>query len=134
MSTDLTKEFLSEIRQNLEQQRADLINKGHVVRSDMREREKVPRDSIDESTDEQDTSTLLRLKDRERNLIAKINEAIERIDDGDYGYCEVCGEEIGVRRLRARPMATMCIDCKEDQESEERRRKAVNPGIFSEFE
>ena len=63
----------------------------------------------------------LRIRDRERKLIAKIDEAIERIDDGSYGKCEECGGEIGLERLRARPVTTLCIDCKSLQEAQERK-------------
>ena len=131
MSEDFTQEFLDEMTDTLQEQRADLINKSHVARTDLRAREKAPGDSIDESVDEQGTSTTLRLKDRERNLLTKINDALNRIDDGDYGFCENCGDPIGTGRLRARPMATLCIECKEDEEREERRLKSGNPGMFS---
>lgn len=131
MNEDYSPEFLEEMRQILEAQRAELINKSHLIRSEMRDRDKEPGDSIDESVDEQDTSTSLRLKDRERNLLAKINDALARIDDGSYGYCDVCGDPIGEGRLRARPMATLCIEDKEAQEQEERRLQSGNPGIFS---
>ncbi len=134
MNLEFTPTMLAGIREDLERQRAELINRSHLALSELRERERAPGDSIDQSTDEQGTSTQLRIKDRERNLLAKINEALQRIDDGEYGYCDICGEPIGIGRLKARPMAAMCIDCKEEEEREERRRKAVNPGIFSDFD
>ena len=61
----------------------------------------------------------MRLRDRERKLIRKIQEAMGRIEDGTYGICEECGEDIGVPRLKARPMTTLCIKCKARQEAEE---------------
>lgn len=64
----------------------------------------------------------LRLRDRERKLMLKIYDALEKIENGTYGICEACGGEIGEERLRARPVTTLCIDCKEDQEEEERMR------------
>jgi DnaK suppressor protein len=131
MSDDYSPEFLDEMREALDRQRAELINRSHVTRSDLRERERAPGDSIDESVDEQGTSTTLRLKDRERNLLAKINDAMLRIDDGEYGYCDNCGDFIGEARLRARPVAELCIACKEDQEREERRLNQGHPGVFS---
>jgi RNA polymerase-binding transcription factor len=83
------------------------------------------RDNFPEPADraalESDRNALLRIRDRERKLIAKIDAALERIGDGSYGICETCGEAIGVERLRARPVTTLCIDCKADQEAEERR-------------
>ncbi|MPN28820.1 RNA polymerase-binding transcription factor DksA [bioreactor metagenome] len=63
----------------------------------------------------------LRNRDRERKLIKKIDEALERITAGEYGYCDNCGVEIGLKRLEARPTATLCIDCKTLQEIRERQ-------------
>lgn len=59
---------------------------------------------------------LLRIRDRERKLIIKIDEALERIESGSFGVCERCGEEIGEKRLMARPVTTMCIACKTEEE------------------
>lgn len=81
-------------------------------------------DPNDRATQEEEFSLELRTRDRERKLIKKIDEAIERIDEGDYGYCEACGIEIGVRRLEARPTATMCIDCKTLEELKEKQTRA----------
>ena len=64
----------------------------------------------------------LRARDRERRLIHKIDLALGQLDEGTYGYCEACGEPIGARRLEARPTATLCIDCKEIEESRDRQR------------
>ncbi|MDH3589644.1 MAG: RNA polymerase-binding protein DksA, partial [Gammaproteobacteria bacterium] len=69
-------------------------------------------DPNDRATQESEFSLELRTRDRERKLIKKIDEALLTVDSGDYGYCESCGVEIGVRRLEARPTATQCIDCK----------------------
>ena len=66
---------------------------------------------------------MLKLKGRERKLLAKIDEAIEKIDNGTYGICESCGEEINIKRLEARPVTTMCIECKTEQEEEEKLRE-----------
>ncbi|MEC8483218.1 MAG: TraR/DksA C4-type zinc finger protein, partial [Pseudomonadota bacterium] len=63
----------------------------------------------------------LRARDRERKLVKKINQTIERINDDDYGFCDECGIEIGIRRLEARPTATMCIDCKTLAEIKEKQ-------------
>ncbi|MBL1140893.1 MAG: RNA polymerase-binding protein DksA [Proteobacteria bacterium] len=78
-------------------------------------------DPNDRATQEEEFSLELRTRDRERKLIRKIEEAIVALDAGDYGYCEVCGIEIGVRRLEARPTATLCIDCKTLDEIKERQ-------------
>ncbi len=78
----------------------------------MRDEPENPPDPNDRASQETDMSLELRSRDRERKLIKKIDEAIARLDDGEYGYCEECGVEIGVERLEARPTAEMCIDCK----------------------
>lgn len=78
-------------------------------------------DPNDRATQEEEFALELRTRDRERKLIRKIDEAIMALDSGDYGYCEVCGIEIGIRRLEARPTATLCIDCKTLDEIKERQ-------------
>jgi DnaK suppressor protein len=69
-------------------------------------------DPNDRATQESEFSMELRARDRERKLIKKIDEALENLDNNEYGYCEACGVEIGVKRLEARPTANLCIDCK----------------------
>ena len=78
-------------------------------------------DPNDRASQESDIALELRNRDRERKLIKKINEAIGRIEEGEYGYCDSCGVEIGLKRLEARPTATMCIDCKTLEEMRERQ-------------
>lgn len=78
-------------------------------------------DPNDRATQEEEFSLELRTRDRERKLIKKIDEGLKMIDEQDYGYCETCGIEIGIRRLEARPTATMCIDCKTLEEIRERQ-------------
>jgi DnaK suppressor protein len=78
-------------------------------------------DPADRASLESDRIATLRIRDRERKLVAKIDAAIQRIGDGTYGLCEECGEPIAVERLRARPVTTLCIECKSAQEAEERR-------------
>ena len=81
-------------------------------------------DPTDRASLETDRNFLLRVKDRERKLIAKIHEALKRINDGTYGICEICGEEISEKRLEARPVITSCIRCKEEEEAQEKMRKS----------
>jgi len=69
-------------------------------------------DPNDRASQEEEFALELRTRDRERKLIVKISESITQLDSGDYGYCEICGIEIGTKRLEARPTATLCIDCK----------------------
>ncbi len=78
-------------------------------------------DPADRATQEEEFSLELRTRDRERKLIKKINETLEKIDDGDYGFCDACGIEIGIRRLEARPTATLCVDCKSLAEIKEKQ-------------
>ena len=78
-------------------------------------------DPTDRAALESNRNFTLRIRDRERKLIAKIKEALTRIDDGSYGKCEECGEKIGRERMEARPVTTLCIDCKSLQEAGERK-------------
>lgn len=78
-------------------------------------------DPNDRASQETDLTLELRNRDRERKLIKKINQALQRIADGEYGYCDNCGVEIGLKRLEARPTATLCIDCKTLEEIRERQ-------------
>jgi DnaK suppressor protein len=87
----------------------------------MRDVPENPPDPNDRASQETDMSLELRSRDRERKLIKKIDEAIERIDNGDYGYCDNCGVEIGLERLEARPTAELCIDCKTLDEIREKQ-------------
>ncbi len=78
-------------------------------------------DPNDRATQESEFTLELRTRDRERKLIKKIDEALASLDTGDYGFCEACGIEIGIRRLEARPTATLCYDCKVLDEIRERQ-------------
>jgi DnaK suppressor protein len=79
-------------------------------------------DPTDRASMESDRNFMLRIRDRERKLILKIREALERIEDGTFGYCEMCDDEISIDRLKARPVTTLCIECKRRQEAQERAR------------
>jgi len=79
-------------------------------------------DPNDRATQEEEFTLELRTRDRERKLIKKINQSLEDMDKGDYGYCESCGTDIGLRRLEARPTANLCIDCKTLAEIREKNR------------
>jgi DnaK suppressor protein len=78
-------------------------------------------DELDAAASEYSQSLLLRLRDREKFLLGKIENALERLEDGSFGICDRCGQEIPLSRLEARPMTTLCLDCKVEQEMEERR-------------
>jgi DnaK suppressor protein len=78
-------------------------------------------DPNDRATQESDRNFELRIRDRERKLINKIKEALNRIDTGEFGVCEECGDEIGEARLKVRPVTTLCINCKMEAEKKEKR-------------
>ena len=79
-------------------------------------------DPNDAATQEEEFRLELRTRDRERKLISKIDQALQRIDDGSYGYCEETGDPIGIKRLEARPIATLCIEAQERHERLEKTR------------
>lgn len=78
-------------------------------------------DPTDRATQESDRNFELRIRDRERKLINKIKDALDRLDSGEFGVCEECGAEIGEARLKVRPVTTLCIDCKIEAEQREKR-------------
>ena len=78
-------------------------------------------DPADRATQEEEFSLELRTRDRERKLIKKIDSTIERLEQDDYGFCDACGVEIGIKRLEARPTASLCIDCKTLDEIKEKQ-------------
>ncbi|NJB67464.1 DnaK suppressor protein [Desulfobaculum xiamenense] len=109
-------------RTRLNQMLDDILRKGEETIEDMTDSPESYADPADRATAESDRSFTLRLRDRERKLIKKIQAALQRIDNGTFGECESCGEEIGVARLKARPVTTLCIHCKSRQEEEEQVR------------
>jgi DnaK suppressor protein len=80
-------------------------------------------DPTDRASMESDRNFELRIRDRERKLISKIKKALDKIEDGSFGSCELCGEPIDFKRLEARPVTTLCIECKTSAEEEEKVRK-----------
>ncbi len=80
-------------------------------------------DPSDRASQEEEFSLELRTRDRERKLIKKIESTLERIDQGEYGFCDACGIEIGIRRLEARPTASLCVDCKTLDEIKEKQQR-----------
>lgn len=89
---------------------------------DMNDSNEAFADPADRATVESDRSFTLRIRDRERKLIKKIRSALQRIEEGTYGICDECGEDIGVPRLKARPVTKLCINCKSKQEEDEQLR------------
>lgn len=118
----MRKRDLEAFRKLLHERREELIHEASRTVDGMGQtREQFP-DPTDRASLEGNRNLMLRIRDRERKLITKIDEALGRIDDGSYGKCEECGQDIGVERLRARPVTTLCIDCKSLQEAQEKRR------------
>ncbi len=119
----LTKKQVADFDKQLTDWKAEL----EVAQSDtvhaMHEQEQTAfPDPTDQANAETDLNFDLRIKDRERRLIKKINQALERIKAGEFGLCESCGGDISIKRLQARPVTTLCIECKTAQEQEERTR------------
>jgi len=113
---------LSHFRRILEAWKKELMKEVDNTIIEMKEASvTVLADPNDRATQEEAFNLELRTRDRERKLIRKIEEALQQIDDKEYGYCESCGVEIGIRRLEARPTAVLCIDCKTLDEIREKR-------------
>lgn len=111
---------LDEFRHLLQNQLKELLAEAGKTVADMTDEKENLADPSDLASAESDRNFELRIRDRERKLIKKISEAIERIDEGVFGVCEECEEEIGEARLKARPVTTLCIDCKTEQERQEK--------------
>lgn len=117
----LNEQQASHFRQILNQWKSDLIAEMTRTVSHMQDDSaKSCPDPSDRATVEEEFSLELRTRDRERKLTKKIDEALGKLDSGDYGLCEACDTEIGIRRLEVRPTATLCIECKELEEIREK--------------
>ncbi len=119
METDRAEFFRKLLNDRLEA----LLQGASETVSTLTEQREALTDSVDIAADETNRDFVLRLQDRDRRLVGKIREALKRIDDGEYGICTACGDDIAERRLMARPVATHCIDCKTEAEQMEMRRR-----------
>ncbi|HUQ02994.1 MAG TPA: TraR/DksA C4-type zinc finger protein [Kofleriaceae bacterium] len=117
----LTDSETDQLKQRLEADLGRLVANAHsAIGFTMdRDRDRIGRDSMDESTEEELYSTQLRLHDRENFLIAKIQDALKRLTAGEIDECEECSEPIGFKRLMARPVTTLCFECKTAREQVE---------------
>ena len=106
------------VRQDLLNQRVALLRQAGISLPD-RQDQIISPDTTDQAQAEMDRNFLLRLKEREQKLIKKIDQAVERIDNGTFGICRGCGNEIPLPRLKARPVTDLCIECKTKQEQDE---------------
>ncbi|MDR1050430.1 MAG: RNA polymerase-binding protein DksA [Deltaproteobacteria bacterium] len=113
---------LRTFRDLLQKQKDELLQNADLTVSDMNDSSVNYPDPTDRASIESDRSFVLRLRERERMLLGKINDALDRIDSGDYGVCESCGNDISLKRLEARPVTTLCIDCKKKAEALEKAR------------
>ncbi len=116
----MEKETLLQFKEQLERMKADIIADVEQTLSEMTNQSGNIPDPNDRATVESDRSFELRIRGRERKLMDKIDEALARIEDGTYGICDSCGENIALKRLEARPVAKYCIDCKTRQEQQEK--------------
>jgi DnaK suppressor protein len=117
----MSKEQLSHFQQILTSWKRDLMEEVDRTVTHMKDEAANFPDPNDRATQEEEFSLELRTRDRERKLIRKIEEALKRIEDGSYGYCLETGEEIGIKRLEARPVATLSIEAQERRERRERQ-------------
>ncbi len=115
----MNKDKLKKFRKVFENQRNAILFNDRVVREDFSVCADDRYDELDQATTDIEQSMRMRLRNREVLYIKKVNEALERIEEGTFGECEECGEDIELRRLEARPTATLCVGCKEEAERKE---------------
>ena len=118
----LSKKRKEYFRMLLTERLNESLGKARETLADISDPKERPGDEIDQAAFCSETGFALRLRDREAKLIKKIEEALQRLEDGTFGICEECGEEIPLKRLMARPVTTLCIACKKEQEAAERVR------------
>ena len=117
----MNEKQLAHFRQILSNWKQELMEEVDRTVQHLQEEANNHADPADRATQEESFSLELRARDRERKLLKKINQTIDNIDEDDYGFCDACGVEIGIRRLEARPTATLCVDCKTLAELKERQ-------------
>ncbi len=127
-----SSDFLEARRGQLLDLRAEITGRSRETLQQIMDQEREVGDSVDTSNEEQDTSTMLRLQDREASLLTEIEAALRRFEDDEYGECVECGDYINPRRLEARPAASMCIGCQEEVEALGRRQLS-RPGLIDEY-
>ncbi|GAB4192749.1 MAG: hypothetical protein Tsb002_22650 [Wenzhouxiangellaceae bacterium] len=119
----MCQEHLAYFRAKLLKWREDLIEESKATIDNLREEVRDVGDEAERATRETENSLELRTRDRYRKLLGKIDQALNRIEDGEYGYCEETGEEIGLARLEARPIATLSLDAQERWEMRQKQMK-----------
>ena len=117
----MKKTDVKKIQVVLEEQRSELVAKARkTLLEDMAMDVNELPDDMDFATSQADQGIMLRLRGREKTLLKKIDDALGRIKEGEFGVCDDCGEDINMKRLIARPVTTLCIRCKEEQERQEK--------------
>jgi DnaK suppressor protein len=116
----MKKKDIENFKKHLAARLDDLLNQAGDTVSGMTETKENFPDPTDRAALEADRNFMLRIRDREAKLIKKIRAALERIENDRYGICESCGEDISIKRLKARPVTTQCIDCKSKEEALEK--------------
>ena len=111
---------LREFREALLARRGDLLEEADRTAHGMGDEVETFPDPTDRGSHEGERNLVLRIRDRERKLLSKVEEALARMEAGTYGFCEECGLTIGIERLRARPVTTLCIECKSAAEAREK--------------
>jgi DnaK suppressor protein len=120
----MEQDRLDFFRDLLQERLERLLQEAGETLGDLTEDKESLADALDIATMESNRDFQLRIRDRERVYLRKIQQALQQIEEGEYGYCQACGEEIGEQRLIARIVATHCIDCKTEAEQLERRSRS----------
>ena len=120
--SDKRQEAILKVKKKLSHMRRQLLSGAESIKNNLPDTIAFP-DLGDQASAEIDMNFMLKLRGREQKLLKKIDLSVERIEEGTYGFCESCGEEISIKRLEARPVTTLCIDCKTEQEEEEKMRE-----------
>ncbi len=115
----MRKEVLKRFKKLFEDQKANVLYNDRVIREDFQVSVDDRLDDVDQASAEAEQALRMRLRNRESLLIKKIDEALRRIEEGTFGTCQSCENDIEIKRLEARPTATLCIACKEDEERRE---------------
>lgn len=115
----MKKSTLMKFKKMFEDEKKKLIFNDRVLRDDFAVNSDDRYDEVDQATTDTDQSMRMRLCNREVLYLRKVDDALKRIEEGTFGLCDECGEDIELRRLEARPTATLCVGCKEDQERRE---------------
>ena len=117
----MRKREIDSFQKLLTEQRAQILsNADRTLREEMILDQNDLPDEMDLATAEYNQGLVFRLRDRERFLLSKVDKALEKIEEGEFGICEDCDESINIKRLKARPVTTLCIRCKEEQERREK--------------